>query len=361
MLTRNSERPVIQERKSPVDFMQRCIQLAGLGAGFTAPNPMVGAVLVHEGRIIGEGFHRQYGEAHAEVNCLMSVHPDDRPLIPLATLFVSLEPCCHYGKTPPCTDLILREKIQHVVIGTRDPFAFVDGKGIDKLLEAGVKVDYPLLEDHAIEMNRRFLTFHQLKRPYIVLKWAESANHFIAPHGSERLLISNEWSNRLVHKWRTEEAGIMVGSNTALSDDPELTARLWPGKNPVRIVLDRNLRLPRSLKIFDGKSKTIILNGKKDEQSPGKILKKLIAGQSPVRSILHTLHQLQILSILVEGGCQLLQAFIDDGSWDEIRTVTNEELEISAGISSPKFRDARFIKSDSFGSDTVRYYRNLKI
>jgi len=341
--------------------MQRCIQLAKLGAGYTAPNPMVGAVLVHLDRIIGEGFHKQYAEAHAEVNCLLSVRPEDRKLIPLSTLYVSLEPCCHFGKTPPCTDLILREKIRHVVIGVRDPFVQVDGKGIEKLLQAGVQVDFPVLENQAREMNCRFLTFHQSKRPYIILKWAETANRLIAGKNATRLSISNKWSNRIVHKWRTEEAGILIGTNTALSDNPELTARLWPGKNPVRIVLDMDLRLPSSLKLFNGNVKTIVLNGKKDEDSDKVVFKKLQDQQPLVPSILSALYELRILSILVEGGSKLLQTFIDYGIWDEIRMITNEELEIIEGISSPEFRDAQLVKSDSFGSDTIRHYRNLKI
>lgn len=351
----------IQGNKSHPEFMQRCFQLAGLGTGYTAPNPMVGAVLVHENRIIGEGFHKQYGDAHAEVNCLMSVHSSDRKLIPFSTLYVSLEPCCHFGKTPPCTDLILREKIPHVVIGCRDPFTLVDGKGIEKLTAAGVRVDYPLMEDQAKAMNRRFFTFHQQNRPYIILKWAESANHLIAGKNGIRLTISNGWSNRLVHKWRTEEAGILIGTNTALSDNPELTARLWPGKNPVRIVLDQNLRLPASLQIFDRKVKTIVLNREKDEQSSNLVFKKLQPEKPLLLSVLGALHELNVLSVLVEGGATLLQSFVDLGIWDEIRIITNEELEIAEGIKSPAFRDALFIKSENFGSDTIRYFKNLKI
>ena len=355
MSSPSSNRPVIEGEPSPEDFIQRCLQLADLGAGYTAPNPLVGALLVHGGRIIGEGYHQHYGKAHAEVNCLQSVLPVDRHLIPLSTLYVSLEPCCHFGKTPPCTDLILHEKIPHVVIGCRDPFPLVNGKGIEKLLDAGVKVDFPVLEDLAKEKNRRFFTYHQQRRPYVVLKWAESANHKI---GSEtgRQFITNHWSNRLVHKWRTEEAGILVGTNTALLDNPELTARLWPGKNPVRIVLDQHLRLPQSLKIFDGSTNSIILNGKKDSQSANLLLKKLQREIPIAGSILSALYELQILSVLVEGGARLLQTIIDAGSWDEIRIITNEELEIPIGISSPEFRNAKFVHSVKTGSDTIRYY-----
>ncbi len=360
MISHASDRPDIQEGNFQVDYMQRCIHLAKLGNGYTAPNPMVGAVLVHDNRIIGEGFHRQYGEAHAEVNCLLSVPDSDRQLIPYSTLYVSLEPCCHYGKTPPCTDLILREKIQHVVIGCRDPFKQVDGRGIEKLEAAGVKVDYPVMENQAKEMNRRFFTFHKQDRPYIILKWAESANHLMAGNDGGRLSISNQWSNRLVHKWRTEEAGILIGPNTAVSDNPELTARLWPGKNPVRIVLDQELLLPKFLKIFDGSVKTIVLNGKKNEQSAGLVYKKLQPEKTKTFSIINSLYELNILSVLVEGGAKLLRSFIKEGAWDETRIITNEELQIPEGISSPELMNARFIKSESFGSDTIRYYKNLK-
>jgi diaminohydroxyphosphoribosylaminopyrimidine deaminase / 5-amino-6-(5-phosphoribosylamino)uracil reductase len=348
--------PVIAGEPSADHFIQRCLQLADLGVGYTAPNPLVGAVLVHGGRIIGEGYHRQYGEAHAEVNCLQSVLASDRPLIPVSTLYVSLEPCCHFGKTPPCTELILREKIPHVVIGCRDPFPLVNGKGIERLLAAGVKVDFPVLEQMAEEKNRRFLTFHRQMRPYVILKWAESANHKIASE-TGRQLISNQWSNRLVHKWRSEEAGILIGTNTALLDNPVLTARLWPGKNPVRIVLDQKLRLPQNLHIFDDTQKTIILNGKKDGESGELVFKKMQAGLSITGSILSGLYDLQILSVLVEGGARLLQSFLDEGLWDEIRIITNEELEIPSGISSPDLHRAKYIQSVKSGSDTIRYYR----
>jgi diaminohydroxyphosphoribosylaminopyrimidine deaminase / 5-amino-6-(5-phosphoribosylamino)uracil reductase len=347
----------IKEEASHEFFMQRCLQLAGLGAGYTAPNPLVGAVLVHEDRIIGEGYHQQYGEAHAEVNCLNSVPANDRALIPVSTLFVSLEPCSHFGKTPPCADLILRERIPHVVVGCRDPFPMVAGKGIEKLLAGGVQVTYPFLENQALEKNRRFITFHQQKRPYIILKWAESANHRIAHDGVGHFRISNEWSNRLVHKWRTEEAGILVGTNTALLDNPQLSARLWPGKNPVRIVLDKNLRLPQNLKIFDGSMDSIILNGKRDSISANVVLKIMNPEKQIPESLLDAMYDLQILSVLVEGGRKLLQSFIDAGIWDEMRIITNEEMIIPAGLSSPEFKDAKFISSESFGSDTIRYYK----
>lgn len=342
-------------------FMQRCLQLAGLGAGFTAPNPMVGAVLVHADMIIGEGYHEYFGGPHAEVNCLKSVPESKKPLIPFSTLYVSLEPCCHHGKTPPCTDLILRERIPKVVIGCRDPFPMVDGKGIEKLLSNGVSVEYPVGEKGAIEKNCRFFTFHRKNRPYVILKWAESANHKIAPVNGRRIQISHALTNRLVHKWRTEEAGILVGANTVLSDNPELTARWWPGKNPVRIVADQQLRLPDTLKFFDGSVPTIILNGKKDFQSGERIFKKIEGELMEPASMLSALHSLRIMSILVEGGAKLLQSFIESGFWDEVRIITNRELEIPGGLASPELSNTKFLREEGYGTDTIRYYQNLSI
>ena len=349
----------INENLSQSAFMQRCFHLAELGSGHTAPNPMVGAVLVHNGKIIGEGYHEVYGGPHAEVNCLSSVKIDDRPLIPQSTLYVSLEPCVHHGKTPPCTDLIIREKIPRVVIGCRDPFKEVNGKGIEKLIAHGVNVDNPVLEELAKEKNKRFFTFHQLKRPYIVLKWAESSNHKIGGRSGEKIKISNDYSNRLVHKWRSEEAGILIGTETALQDNPELTNRLWTGKNPIRIVLDKELRLPDDLNIFDGKVPTIILNRKKEMQSGELLFKKINGEQTDIPSILTSLHSLHVLSILVEGGAKLLKSFIDSELWDEIRIITNTEMIIEDGIPSPDFKNAKHLKTENFTSDRISYYRNI--
>jgi diaminohydroxyphosphoribosylaminopyrimidine deaminase/5-amino-6-(5-phosphoribosylamino)uracil reductase len=352
--------PPVNEILPHADYMHRCLQLAGLGAGFTAPNPMVGALLVHDGRVLGEGYHQQYGGPHAEVNCLQSVATRDRPLIPHSTLYVSLEPCCHYGKTPPCTNLIIHEKIPNLVIGCRDPFSEVNGKGIEILKANGVKIEYPVLENLSMEKNRRFFTFHLQKRPYIILKWAQSANLMMAAKSGGRIRISNKFSDRLVHKWRSEEAGILIGTETALLDDPELTTRLWPGKNPVRIVLDRERRLPDSLKIFDEKIPGIILNGKIEKQTGNLLFKKIDGLRFDIPSVLSALHDAHILSILVEGGTKLLQSFIDDGIWDEIRIITNREMEIGDGISSPKFRDARLMHSEILGTDIISYYQKLK-
>ena len=340
------------------EFMRRCLHLAALGAGATAPNPMVGAVLVHEGRILGEGYHEQFGGPHAEVNCIRSVKEADQAMIRNSTLYVSLEPCAHHGKTPPCADLIIQQKIPRVVIGCRDPFPEVDGKGIEKLLSNHVELIFPVLEEKAISLNRRFFTFHQQKRPYIILKWAESANHKIAGSAGERLRISNEYSNRLVHKWRTEESGILVGTQTALLDNPLLSARLWPGKNPIRIVLDKDLRLPETLSIFDGKIPAVILNEKKESRLGNLIYKKIDAGEPLIPAMLSALYSLNILSVLVEGGAKLLQSFIDSGLWDETRIITNRELEIPAGLHSPFLKKEFPSKTESYFSDTVQYHLN---
>jgi diaminohydroxyphosphoribosylaminopyrimidine deaminase/5-amino-6-(5-phosphoribosylamino)uracil reductase len=339
-------------------FMRRCLHLAALGAGQTAPNPMVGAVLVYGDRIIGEGFHEKYGGPHAEVHCIRSVKAADQPLISESTLYVSLEPCAHHGKTPPCADLIVQHKIPRVVIGCRDPFPEVDGKGIEKLLSNQVELIYPLMEAESIRSNRRFFTFHQQKRPYIVLKWAESANHRIAGRFGDRIKISNDYTDRLVHQWRSEEAGILVGTRTALLDDPELTTRLWPGKNPVRIVLDRNLRLPKTLKLFDGSVSTIILNEKKESQAENPMYKKIKTNEPLIPALLSALYSQQILSVLVEGGAALLQSFIDSGIWDEARIISNHQLDIMEGLAAPLLSHGAFLKEETCSTDTISYYRN---
>lgn len=340
--------------------MRRCLELARLGAGYTAPNPMVGAVLVHDGRIIGEGYHQLYGKAHAEVNCVASVKEEDLSLIPHATMYVSLEPCAHYGKTPPCANLIIDKKIPRVVVGCRDPFPEVDGKGIERIMSAGVGVTLGILEKECMSLNKRFFTFHTRHRPYIVLKWAQSANGKLAAGDGARVLISNDYSNRLVHKWRSEEASILVGTNTALSDDPALTARLWTGPDPVRLVIDKDLRLPGSLRVFDGQVRTMVFNTVRQEEKGNVLYYKLNGREDLVAQVVEALYVEKIQSVLVEGGTQLLQSFIDAGIWDEIRTITNNELEIPDGLAGPVLKNAQLLSSETLLSDTVRYYGNNK-
>jgi diaminohydroxyphosphoribosylaminopyrimidine deaminase/5-amino-6-(5-phosphoribosylamino)uracil reductase len=338
-------------------YMLRCIELARSGAGFVAPNPMVGAVLVHEGRIIGEGWHKQYGQAHAEVNCIDSVAEQDRQLIEASTIYVSLEPCAHFGKTPPCSDLIIKMKIPKVVIGCRDPFEAVNGKGIEKLQKAGVEVITGVMEEACMALNKRFFTFHNQYRPYIILKWAQTANGKIAAASDERLLISNECTNRLVHQWRSEEAAILVGTNTALKDNPSLNNRSGKGKQPVRLVLDMNLRLPDSLKIFDQQQKTILFTAGKREDKENISYQPIDAGKNIIQQILDVCYQLNLQSILVEGGAQLLQSFIDQGIWDEVRIITNTVLSIPEGLDAPLFL-LKPVNIEKLHTDHIHYYTN---
>jgi diaminohydroxyphosphoribosylaminopyrimidine deaminase / 5-amino-6-(5-phosphoribosylamino)uracil reductase len=345
--------------------MHRCLELALLGSGRVAPNPMVGSVLVYTDpdsgaeRIIGEGYHEQYGEKHAEANCIASVTAADRPLIPRSTIYVSLEPCAHYGKQPPCADLLIRMGIPRVVAGCRDPFPQVDGKGIEKLRAAGVEVSVGVLEKECVELNKRFFTFQTQHRPFIVLKWAESVNGKIG--GNEgRVTISNEYSNRLVHKWRAEEAAILVGTRTAMVDDPALTVRLWEGPDPIRLVIDKELRLPRSLRVFDGTVRTIVFNLVKHEEENRIMYYQLSADSSLVHQIGVALEQLKIQSVLVEGGVRLLQAFIDEGYWDEARVITSTVVTIPGGLAAPVLGGEQGTGGEELGGDKVRYYRNSK-
>ncbi len=351
-------------------YMHRCLQLAKLGAGHVAPNPMVGAVLVHEGRIIGEGYHEKYGQAHAEVNCINAVKPSEVSLITSSTLYVSLEPCSHHGKTPPCADLIVAKKIPRVVIGCTDPFFEVKGRGIDKLQKAGIEVVVNVLEKECIGLNKRFFTFHLQHRPYVVLKWAQSADGKMARADKARFQISNEFSTRLVHKWRSEEASILVGTNTALNDDPELNNRFWDGANPIRLVTDMELRLPTTLKLFNSEIPTIIFNTR--QHSVEKIafhsshpLGKEAVGYYQVTTdvdfvpqLMHGLYQMKVQSVLVEGGAKLLQSFIDQNYWDEIRLITNSELRMEEGIGSPIFSGIKTEEMELF-SDRIEIFKPL--
>ncbi|MEP7108896.1 MAG: bifunctional diaminohydroxyphosphoribosylaminopyrimidine deaminase/5-amino-6-(5-phosphoribosylamino)uracil reductase RibD [Ferruginibacter sp.] len=338
--------------------MHRCLQLAKMGAGMVAPNPMVGSVLVYNDRIIGEGYHRQYGQAHAEVNCIEMVAEENKHLVEESTLYVSLEPCAHFGKTPPCTDLIIEKNIPSVVVACRDSYLMVNGKGIQKLKAAGIEVTTPVLEEEALELNKRFFTFHTQHRPYVILKWAQTANAKIANADYSRLLISNEITNREVHKWRSSEAAILVGTTTASRDDPSLTTRLWPGSNPLRLVIDKDLKLPPSLHLFDGTVKTIVFNAVQHEMEGPVLYYYISAGRSFIAQILEALYQLNIQSVIVEGGTKLLQSFIDENYWDEARVITNTELEIPAGIQAPLLFNAEKLSVEKILTDTIHCYRH---
>lgn len=333
--------------------MYRCLELAKLGAGNVAPNPIVGAVLVYEGKIIGEGYHTKFGEAHAEVNCINRVKQEEKNLINKSTLYVSLEPCSHLGKTPPCADLIIKNKIPKVVIGCKDVFKEVNGKGINKLRDAGIEVITGVLENECEELNKRFFTFHQKQRPYIILKWAQSTNRKIGID-SGRVLISNEYTNRLVHKWRSEEAAILVGRKTALKDDPSLTTRLFTGNNPIRCVTDNDLTLPTWLTLFDGSTATLVFNLLKEANE--KNIKWIKLQDSNISTLLTSMHKQGIQSVIVEGGATLLKSFIDAGLWDEVRIITNEELTIEKGIDAPQLKNAILQKQENYFTDTVSYF-----
>lgn len=338
-------------------YMHRCIELARLGAGNVAPNPMVGAVLVHKDRIIGEGYHEVYGRAHAEVNCLNSVKKEDEHLINSSVLYVSLEPCNHYGKTPPCTNLILDKKIPKAVIGCRDSFKQVNGKGIERLRTHGVEVVTLVLEHECKLLNKRFFTFHTQHRPFIVLKWAQTSNGKIASvPGAERLLISNDFTNRLVHKWRSEEQAILAGTNTAIADDPKLDNRLWNGKLAVRMVIDVSLRLPSHLNIFDQQQPTIIFNKVKHEEGKNLLYYQVTDDVNIVHQVMNACCQLNIQSVLVEGGARLLQSFIDDDCWDEARIITNESLYVEEGLSAPQLKNNLLVSSEHIFNDRIDYF-----
>lgn len=350
-------------------YMHRCLQLARLAEGNVAPNPMVGAVLVYEDRIIGEGYHRQFGKAHAEPNCIASVKEEDRHLVENSTLYVSLEPCAHFGKTPPCADLIIDKKIPKVVVGCRDPFVEVNGKGIEKLKAAGIEVEQGVLEKECKELNKRFFTFHTQHRPYIILKWAQTLDRKIANEDYSRILISNEYTNRIVHKWRSEEMAIAVGTNTALFDDPELTTRLSPGHHPIRIVVDKDLRLPKSSKLFNTKLPTVVFTTKEHNLPFEKIslneLKAIGVGYyqvtedvSLVHQMMNALYQMNIQSVLVEGGSYLLQSFIDEGLWDEARVITNEQITAGQGLPAPVLKDGKLESTEPVFSDVIRTYKS---
>lgn len=315
-------------------FMHRALAIAANGLGRVAPNPMVGAVLVRNGDIIAEGYHRAHGLPHAEVEAIGKVR--DRELLRECTLYVSLEPCSHFGKTPPCADLIIASQIPRVVVATADPFAKVNGEGIRRLREAGIEVELGMCEAEARAQNRRFFTFHERHRPYVILKWAQSADGFIDAQrtsGAAPARISGDESHRLSHKWRTEEQAIMVGANTALLDNPQLTARLWCGRNPLRVVVDSRGNLPRTLQLFDSAAPTLSLASDK------------------VDEWLHELHARSIQSVLVEGGAKLLQRFADTGLWDEARIFTAPH-NLRQGVKAPRV-EGKVVSLDKVGVDKV--------
>jgi len=332
-------------------FMSRCIQLASKGIGFVAPNPLVGSVIVYNDEIIGEGFHQNFGGLHAEVNAIDSVK--DKTLIEKSTLYVNLEPCAHFGKTPPCSDLIIRNGIKKIVIGMQDPFSKVNGAGINKLQEAGVEVTTGILEDDCKSLNKRFITYHEKRRPYIILKWAESKDGFIGKE-NERIQISNELSKVFTHKWRSEESAILVGSKTARIDNPYLNVRDWNGPNPKRIIFDNTGNLPANLNIFDGTQKTIVISNIESKKYSN--VDFIFNKNNSLNFALNELANLGIQSILVEGGRKTLQSFIENNFWDEARVFRSENLLVD-GIHSPYIKST-ITKIEKLNNNILTYFKN---
>ncbi len=341
-------------------YMKRCLELATNGLGSVAPNPMVGAVIVYKDKIIGEGFHEHFGEAHAEVRAVEdALQNNSASLLSQSTLYVSLEPCSHTGKTPPCTQLIINKQFKRVVIACEDPFEKVQGRGIKLLREAGLEITFPVLEKEAIYLNRRFMTHHKKKRPFVILKYAQSADHFISaliPSEEERW-ISNIYSRKLVHRWRSEEQAVMVGTHTARVDDPALTLRDWPGNQPLRAVLDRKLSLPPQLKLFDRSVPTLVFNELKDEKEENLEYIRLDFTLRLIPQILHQFYQRSIQSIIIEGGQKLLQSFIDENAWDEARIFSTEKV-LKNGLSAPVFK-GHLISSHRIANDLLKIYDPL--
>jgi diaminohydroxyphosphoribosylaminopyrimidine deaminase/5-amino-6-(5-phosphoribosylamino)uracil reductase len=346
-------------------YIKRCIQLAQNGLGTTYPNPMVGSVIVHNNTIIGEGWHQKSGEPHAEVNAINAVK--DKSLLKEATIYVSLEPCSHFGKTPPCCDLIIKNKIPNVVIGTVDPNIKVAGNGIKKIIEAGAKVTVGVLETECYELNKRFFTFHEKKRPYIILKWAETKDGFIAPDELLRKTvdstekkpywITNFYSRQLVHKWRTEEQAILVGTQTAIDDNPILNARDWFGNNPIRLVLDQKNRIPNNSHVFDNQVKTILFSGTKTKiEKENTTFEVIDFEQNIANQIVSVLYKHQIQSVIIEGGRQTLQTFIDSQLWDEARIFIGNVSFIS-GIKSPVL-NSNIFEQHLIDTDELKLCRN---
>lgn len=342
-------------------YMHRCLELSQLGMGNVSPNPMVGAVLVHDDKIIGEGFHMQYGGPHAEVNCIHSVNDENKTYIPDSVLYVSLEPCSHHGKTPPCADLIIEYGIKEVVVGCKDPNEKVCGSGIRKLEEAGVKVTVGVLEKEAVQLNKRFFVFHQQKRPFIILKWAQSFDKKIASAEKWPVKISNEFTDRLVHKWRSEEDAIMVGTSTVATDNPSLTTRLWPGKNPVRVFIDKKLSVSTESKILDNSTPTIILNEFKEEETGNNHFVLIKKNKSLISQCNDLLYSMGVMSLIVEGGSVLLQSYINENIWDEARVITNRNLCIDNGYPSPQLINNEHFHQSLLKNDEINYYKNISL
>lgn len=345
--------------KAPEIFMQRCLEIASLGKGKTSPNPMVGSIIVHNNKIIGEGYHKKCGEAHAEVNAINSVK--DKNLLKESTLYVNLEPCSHQGRTPACSKLIIESGIKKVVIGCTDSFEKVAGKGIKMLREAGCEVTVGVLENESLRLNKRFFTYHQKKRPYIILKWAETLDGYTdlirkADSPTEPNWITDTDTRMLVHKWRSEEDAIMVGRITAEKDNPALNVRDWNGKNPIRILVAGESELNPDIKLLDNQIKTLIFTKKNTQSKENTEYIKIDTDQSILNQVLNELYKREILSVLIEGGSILHNSFIESGLWDEARVFVGNKMFYS-GVKSPKI-GAPFSRIIEMGKDKLILFKN---
>ena len=333
-------------------FMQRAMELALLGRGTVSPNPLVGCVVVQDGRIIGEGWHRKYGEAHAEVNAFDAVA--DKTLLSQSTVYVNLEPCSHVGKNPPCVDLLIQHAVKKVVIANTDTNPLVNGKGIKKLQGANIEVVAGVLEKRGMELNKRFFTAIEKKRPFVILKWAQTFDGFIAHENYDSKWITNEFSRQLAHKWRSEEDAILVGTKTVFHDNPQLNVRDWTGRNPVRVVIDRFLKLSDKLNVFDRKQNTIVYNLLKHEEHENFVLARLDE-ENFLNQLLFDLSKRGIQSVMVEGGAQTLQFFIDLGIWDEAR-VFQATRSFGKGIQAPHVK-GKLLSEESVMNDKLIIYQ----
>ncbi|WP_374360849.1 bifunctional diaminohydroxyphosphoribosylaminopyrimidine deaminase/5-amino-6-(5-phosphoribosylamino)uracil reductase RibD [Cloacibacterium sp.] len=334
-------------------YIKRCIELAKKATGKTYPNPLVGAVIVHEGKIIEEGFHQKAGENHAEINAINSVKNPE--LLPESTIYVSLEPCAHFGKTPPCSLKLKEIGFKKVVIGAMDSHDKVNGKGKKILQDAGIETISGILEEECRELNKRFFTFHEKKRPYIILKWAESNDGFI-DKDFKPTKISNELASQFVHQIRSEEHAILVGTQTAMNDNPSLTTRLIEGRNPVRILIDFDLKVPRDFKIYNNEAPTLVFNQEK-EGDEGNVKFIKISKENFLEDLLQKLYENQIQSILVEGGSRTLQTFIDANLWDETIIIKNKNLTLENGTKAPKFK-GNLDEEKEFRDNKILFFKN---
>lgn len=344
-----------------IKYMYRCLQLAEYGAGYVAPNPMVGAVLVVDDRIIGEGYHHRYGEPHAEPNAIHSVKDADKHQLKRATLYVNLEPCSHYGKTPPCADLIVKSGIPRVVIGTLDPNPKVAGRGVQILRNAGVEVEVGVLSDACNELNKRFFIFQERERPFIFLKWAQTKDGFIdycRLDASEKpLAISNRITSQLTHKMRSENQSILIATNTVLLDNPSLTVRNWSGRNPVRMAIDRRKTIPSNYHILDGRVPTIIFTENAGESKSNVEYVSINFESTVLENIINEIYKRNIHSVLVEGGAMLLNSFINAGLWDEANVEVSDKL-IQTGVPAPVINLQPVSRTNYDGHEWV-HFKNL--